>query len=188
MSHLSLSCLLSLFKCRSFNVCSFCFPTLTGVFPVCAAFLECTFYKNPAERMRETMPNRMLIIENLPRSSSTEFSKVPFVRKPTLIRDPKVHVQRSRNSPKLPQPNQPTLIELPAQNAKRRPLKISARVASDDSRFLSGDNRPLRSVPLERSYSQTNGLSVGSQMSNVRKLQRGLQKNYEFNCGWLLFG
>jgi hypothetical protein len=106
------------------------------------------------------MPNRMLIIENMPRSSSTDFTKVPFVRKPTLIRDPKVHVQRNRNVPKLPQPNQPTLIDMSAVQ-KRRPLKITARVASnDDSRQT--ENRPLRAAPLERSN------ALGSQLNNVR--------------------
>lgn len=104
--------------------------------------------------MRETMPNRMLIIETLPRASSTDFTKRPFVRKPTLVRDPKNNSQRARNSPRLSQPAQIPLVELPNPSGKKHPLKITTRVAPDNSKFSysgSGDNRPLKITPLERS-------------------------------------
>lgn len=128
--------------------------------------------------MRETMPNRMLIIETLPRSSSTDFAKIPFVRKPTLLRESKS--QRVRN------PSKPTNYQQIPQiidplSPKRRPSKITtSRVSADDSRIL--ETRPIKITPLEKSSSHSQGLSIGShQHVNVRKnsLKQGVPK---FNC------
>jgi hypothetical protein len=104
--------------------------------------------------MRENVPNRMLIIETLPRSASTDFGKSLFVRRPTLIRETKS--QRFRNLLKLslPQPLPTQTIIDPLSTKQRR---------KDESRT---DRRPIKVTPLERSNS--NG--IGSH-SNVRHLK-----------------